>query len=748
MKTGELSPFQEALHKAKWSLVPLSLIMSLRYFVWRLSETVNFSTPIQTTVSVILLTAEIVGYATFILFYWQTYSPTKIPPVPLDDDEELPTVDVFVTIYNEPADVLFRTLAGATALDYPADKLTIYVLDDGARKVIKDMAADFGARYIAREDRRDAKAGNVNNGLANSAGDLILILDCDHIPVCSFLKETIGFFKDPAVAFVQTPHHFYNPDCYRKNLFLEQELANEQDLFFHVIQPGRNRRNSAIFAGSAAVMRRSALEEIGGCMTASAIEDLHTGMELHARGYTSVYYDRTLSGALSPENFMGYLTQRTRWTRGGVQVFLLDNPLFKAGLNLTQRFFYFASLIYFFHGWIRLIFLFAPLSFLVFNIQPIVAGTFTLATYFLPHYILSHFIFNKICREYRSPFWSDVYETGGSFFLAWTAFITLFRPEKLIFQVTPKGEIQPAHEVFHWRYVLPHIILMGFLLAGIINATYHMMGTGLTLDSYSLSCGWAVFNILLLATSIEVAREHPHKRVAHRVHRAIPCELSFVGSSLRGNTLDICEHGMALQLEEQRHIDSHVRVMLMGDFNMSAELDAEVLRTEWLEEGRCKVALRFLNVTPSQRRALIRHIFSPSESWNGVVRQTLKPLRSFSHIAGVTVRKRAKKQPAAKVHGPRFQKSIPCELSVMGRSVSAMTFDLCSTGAVLSVDPELTMPKKLEIRFPLPGEGKLAVQAEVVRRIRSADGEHRYEVHFIHPSHIDPHSFQEGIIAA
>jgi cellulose synthase (UDP-forming) len=743
MEKKPRSPFAEAWDKISWALVPLSFIFSARYLVWRAFYSIDFSGTAQSIVSIALLVAETIGYFTFVLFYWQTYNPTRLPPIPVDDDPDLPTVDVFITTLNEPADILYKTLVGCTELDYPANRLAIYVLDDGGRDEIKALAEEFGAKHIARGDRTHAKAGNLNFGLKHSDGELILILDCDHVPVTSFLKETVGFFKDKKVGFVQTPHHFYNPDCYRKNLFLEQELSNEQDLFFHVIQPGRNRNNSAIFAGSVAVMRRAALEEIGGCRTETAIEDLHTGMELHSRGYKSIFYERTISGALSPENFMGYLIQRCRWTRGGVQVFLLDNPIFKSGLDITQRFFYLASLLYFFHGWIRLVFLFAPLSFLLFKIQPINADTWTLATYFIPHYVLSHYIFNRICREYRSPFWSDVYETGGAFFLAWTAFITILRPEKLVFHVTPKGEAQPEHEVFHWNFVLPHIILMALLLLGVIKTCYHFANSGINIDAFALSCGWAAFNIVLLATSIEVAREHPKTARNHRIHRTIPVELSFVGHVLSGKTFDLSETGTSIIIDEQIHVDHHVRVMLLGDFNLSVELEGEVVRTEWLKDGTAKVAVKFLDVTPAQRRGIVRHMFSPSESWESVTRPRVAALKAFSHIAGVTVRKRARKIAPRRKKGEHHEKNLAGAIHALGRTFQTHVEHLALHGAIIRVDEHTTLPKKLDLELNQPGVGKMTIHSEVVRRMRNEHHEHRYEIHFLSPETIDPHAFDE-----
>jgi cellulose synthase (UDP-forming) len=188
-----------------------------------------------------------------------------------------PTVDVMVTVVHEPLDILKRTLVGCVNQEYPKGRFTVYVLDDGHRDEVRELATSLGCAYLRRPDRSlHAKAGNLNHALKRSSGELLALFDVDHVPVTSFLKETVGFFQDPTVAFVQTPHHFYNPDIFQRNLHLEQELKNEQALFFRMVQSGRNRHNRAFFAGSSGLFRRSPLEEIGGFQTQTISEDLYT----------------------------------------------------------------------------------------------------------------------------------------------------------------------------------------------------------------------------------------------------------------------------------------------------------------------------------------------------------------------------------------------------------------------------------------------------------------------------------------
>ncbi|MBI4714516.1 MAG: glycosyltransferase, partial [Nitrospirae bacterium] len=248
----------------RWGAAVAAVLLGLWYISWRLTATLNWEDPAALTVSIVLFTAELYGFAALLLFFFQTGKGPyrKAPVLPT-----VPTVDVFVTICNESVDVLYRTLVCCRAMEYPRGAMTVCVLDDGNRSEVRELAEAMGCRYLTRPDRTFAKAGNLNHALTQTGGEIVAVFDCDHIPVRSFLMETVGFFADPKVAIVQTPHFFHNPDSFQRNLRLERELANEQDLFFRVIEPARDRYNAAFFAGSSGLFRRSALQEIGGFQT-------------------------------------------------------------------------------------------------------------------------------------------------------------------------------------------------------------------------------------------------------------------------------------------------------------------------------------------------------------------------------------------------------------------------------------------------------------------------------------------------
>lgn len=417
--------------------------------------------------------AELYGLCQFCFFTYQSWSPTERTAAPITTYR---TVDIMVTVVDEPLSILRQTLISCLAQEYPRDRYTVYVLDDGHRDEARQLAASLGCEYIRRPDRpRHAKAGNLNHALQLSHGELVAIFDVDHIPARTFLKDTVGFFDDPKVAIVQTPHHFYNPDIFQRNLRVGEEVKNEQALFFRSLQAGRDTHNSAFFAGSSGLLRRKPLMEIGGFQTQTITEDIHTSMNLHAKGYRSCYLNKVLSAGLMPETFDGYLKQRKRWAMGCIQVLLRDNPLTKRGLSLAQRIDYFGSIFYFFFGLPRLICLLAPLASLLFSTSPLKADMLELSNFFFSFFLASALVMRPVSRGSRNPFWSDVYETAMCFALSAVALKALAAPRKeRPFEVTPKGQQVKKSSVTELSLAWPHLVTFSLLLIGLALGIQHL----------------------------------------------------------------------------------------------------------------------------------------------------------------------------------------------------------------------------------------------------------------------------------
>lgn len=609
-------------------IIFLSGFASVRYCYWRVSASLNFDSTADLTASLLLFGAELYGLAILFLGYFQTVQLIERTPPSL---RRFPSIDVFIPTYNEPVDVVRRTLTGALAMDYPNKR--VYVLDDGARPEIEAVTAELGGSYIKRDDNRHAKAGNLNHALGRTSGELIAIFDADHVPVRGFLRKLAGFFEDPKVALVQGAQHFFNPDPFERNLNLSGRVAPEQNFFYQVIQPGNDFWNSAFFCGSCAILRRSALEAIGGFRTDTVTEDAHTAMELHSRGYSSVYYRTPLAAGLATESFAAHVKQRMRWARGMAQILRTDCPLLKRGLTLAQRVNYFNAMGHFFFGIPRLILVLAPLSFLFLGVHPLKASAFEVVAYILPHIGLSTIANSMISRRYRHSFWAAVYEVSIALQTAYVTMAAMVNPKKGKFNVTDKGENKDT-AVFDWRNTLFVQVLLGLTALGLTVALparliwFALHGTEASeLDSILLNSFWALANLITLVAAVCVGIEQPQQRRAPRVARRFACIVTGAGATVEGRTVDLSESGVRIEFRGRRIAASQYRIRIWGSDGATAEFEAEQVRRR---DG--EAAFRFISVSLEQYRALVHLIFGADDSW---VKQSYpedRVLRSFWNL--------------------------------------------------------------------------------------------------------------------
>lgn len=340
-------------------LIVLSLTVSCRYLWWRYTETLNWDDPVSLVCGLLLLFAETYAWVVLVLGYFQTIWPLNRQPVAMPDDiNSWPTIDLMVPTYNEDLGVVKPTIYAALGIDWPKDKINIYILDDGNRPAFKAFAAEVGVHYIARPTHEHAKAGNINHALKQANGEFVAIFDCDHVPTRSFLQLTLGwFFKDTKLGILQTPHHFFSPDPFERNLGRFRQTPNEGTLFYGLVQDGNDMWDATFFCGSCAVLRRSALDAVGGIAVETVTEDAHTSLRMHRKGYSSAYIRIPQAAGLATESLSAHIGQRIRWARGMVQIFRLDNPLFGKGLRWVQRLCYVNAMLHFLSGVPRLIFL-------------------------------------------------------------------------------------------------------------------------------------------------------------------------------------------------------------------------------------------------------------------------------------------------------------------------------------------------------------------------------------------------------
>jgi cellulose synthase (UDP-forming) len=617
-------------------ILVLTLFLYTRYLVWRGLYTLNTGDWPSLLVSWTVYSAEVYAFIQVLLFAFHAWSPLERRPIRLTS---YPTVDIFVTVVDEPLEILRRTLIGCVSQSYPKDRYRVHVLDDGKRNQVQSLAMSLNCGYIRRVNRLHAKAGNLNHALQLTSGEIIAIFDVDHVPTADFLRDTVGLFQDQQVAFVQTPHHFYNPDIFQKNLQIEGVLKNEQALFYRVLQSGRDRHNSAFFAGSCGLFRRRVLEEIGGFCTETVTEDIHTSMVIHAKGYRSCYLNKVLAAGLMPETFNTAIKQRIRWATGHVQILFQANPFTMKGLSLAQRLGYFASIFYFLHGIPRIICLVAPLFALLLGMTPVTADVPSIVNFFGSYYVATLVMLRTVSRGTCNAFWSDIYEAADCAALSWAALTTALRPRKRRpFVITPKGIGQEKRGFSRFSFSIPHLLIMGSLIVGLVTGIRLWM-EGDRPPGLEVSLFWGAINLILVSVAILVAAELPEWRCLFRIKRRLPCELVSGDKRFDGTVLDMSEVGALVRMSNEIFGD-HDRVLLSIDRTRGERLTvgARICRQERLSSDEVEIGLKFFDLHNKHVEALISAAFSDPSSWNqpevepGIFRSLWSVFRVFRMV--------------------------------------------------------------------------------------------------------------------
>lgn len=580
----------------------LALLVTLAYLLWRATATLDLAV---WWVSVSLLALELhaalgLGLHTFSL--WHVDSLPMAAPVTATTHR----VAVLIATYNEPEEVLLPTIATAVALG-PAHET--WVLDDGGRDWVGELAMSLGARYLTRDERTDAKAGNLNHALQHVDADLVVVLDADHAATPDLLHHTLGYFDDPDVALVQTPQAFYNAGSFedvdpRDRWWWprERRAYHEQELFYRVIQPGKNRWSAAFWCGTGAVLRVAALRDVGGVATGTVTEDIQTTIRLHRRGWRTVYHNEVLAEGLAASTAEQYMLQRQRWCTGAMQVLRSERPLTVRGLTLPQRLSYATTLLGWFDAWRTLGYVLLPVVVLLTGASPITADLRTFALAFGVTFVLQQYALYHLGRGRSQPLLATVFELvrmpptlrGTS---------RLLRSTPTRFQVTPKGrqEVRRAHA----PGLLVLLLVVSLAAAGWYLATM----TGLTAMTYArpgvvhAAALWLTFNTALLGAAVTrtVAQRYAgERRASYRFTFDSPALLDgrqcrVVDVSLTGARVEM--HGGAAP----GGVQAAPFELVLGEH---ARQSCVMRSREPLADGRVRLGLQFVDDDPAGRARL------------------------------------------------------------------------------------------------------------------------------------------------
>jgi cellulose synthase (UDP-forming) len=541
------------------------------------------------------------------------------------------------------------TAIAATQIDYPKEKISIHIMDDGgtvARRnnprlsstawkrhyALRRMAEEVGVHYITRESNSHAKAGNINHAMNYSNNELILMLDCDHVPTRDILKNTLAYFiKDEKLALLQTPHFFINPDPIEKNLQTFSDAPSENEMFYRGIHPGLDFWNSSYFCGSAAILRRKCLEEIGGMSTDTITEDAETALVLHNRGYNSVFIDWPMVCGLSPDTFDDFIIQRSRWAQGMLQIFILKYPGLAKGLKLHQALCYFNSCLFWFFGFSRLLFYVAPAGFLLLGLKVYNASVMQVLAYAVPHLFCSVVLMNYLYGKYRWPLFSELYESVQSIFLIHPVTSVVLNPRSPTFKVTPKGANVDVD--FLSPFAAPFYIMFIIALAGIPIAVVKWFNFPLYRDVIAITFFWTSFNVFMALASIGAFWEKRQLRAQHRILAKGSATIFSprLNRKLNGRLEDLSLTGIGLILPSPCPIVEEEDLVLTLQDSYGEEYSFDARAHRMIKKGKeVFCGCEFL-MNKTEYSHIIRFVYGDSMRWMDLWNKKDKPVGAL-HI--------------------------------------------------------------------------------------------------------------------
>ncbi|WP_310496154.1 glycosyltransferase [Sandarakinorhabdus sp.] len=514
----------------------------------------------------------------------------------------LPTVDLLIATYNEPIEVLEKTIIGALALDWP--NLNVWVADDGRREWLRDYCRSKGAGYITRPDNFHAKAGNINHALGVTSAPFVAVFDADFVPQRGFLMRTMGFFDDPGIGIVQVPHSFYNHDPMQQNLALRDAMPDDQRFFFEAIMPGRDGWDSAFCCGSNSITRREAFEAIGGGLPSGSItEDMLLTLALLKQGFVTRYLNEPLAFGLAPESLAAFFVQRARWAQGAVQIlFLKEGPL-GPGVALRHRLFFLPT------AWLSqclmlLVSVIAPLVFLFFDLPPLVGVTAQSAIFHLLPMVAAQVGGIVLLGGGRYfPIAAQVLGLFQSFKLLPVIIKTLWQPYGHAFKVTPKGADAAGGGTERGIFLACAGLMLATLLGLVINAfpDTRIVAQGALVPMVAF---WGGINCLVLMLAAMMCFGRPALRAEERFAYADTVAVWHRGNRAAtiARGIDLSLSGIALAGEGLAAGDP-VRVRLPG----IGSLDGRVARA-----GHGRIGIAFSAEDCGPRDRLIERLFTNS----------------------------------------------------------------------------------------------------------------------------------------
>ncbi len=674
LAVAALKPFVMDNMVARFAMMAIASTLVMRYWAWRVTETLPpIDDPLSFIPAIVLFIVETYAIGVFFLSAFMTADPVKRSLPPKVAARDLPTVDILVPSYNEPVEMLAITLSAAKNMHYPVNKRTVVLCDDGgtdqrcnhedpqtaekARKRRRDLIAlcnELGVMYSTRARNEHAKAGNMSAALEKLDGEIVVVFDADHVPSRDFLARTVGFFvEDPKLFLVQTPHFFLNPDPIDRNIGFRDDCPPENEMFYHLSHRGLDRWGGAFFCGSAALLRRKALDEAGGFAGDTITEDAETALGIHSRGWKSLYVDHAMIAGLQPETFVSFIQQRGRWATGMMQLLLLKNPLKYRGLSLTQKLCYLNSMTFWLFPLVRMTFILAPLAYLFFGLQIFVATIGEVAVYMTSYMAVNFMIQNALYGKVRWPLISEIYETAQAPYLAAAIFRTLANPRGAKFNVTAKDEV--LEEDFVSPIYKPLAFIFMLTLLGVVAAAVRWVMFPGDQNIIMVVGGWAVYNFLLVGAALRSVAERQQRRQVPRVPVNVSATIALGYDNpvfLPATVVDASTSGCRIVVRSRGGEDGSAPNLpkpgetfyFTPEFPRSPHLENAVrvqVKTVTREGDTLALGVKFDPSQPMIVRESVAHmIFGDSASWEAIRARRNKRMgliRGMIYVLGLSV---------------------------------------------------------------------------------------------------------------
>lgn len=499
-------------------LIALSLAVMTRYLWWRYASTLNIDSNGDLFFGGILICAETYVGLALLLGFLQIAWPLQRKAAPLPVEPVLwPSVDIFISTQHDDVSLVKLTALAALSLDWPDDKLNVYILDDGKSPGIQEFAEQINVGYIRRADNLDAKEGVINHALTVTSGDYLAVFACGDVPARSFLQLVMGgFLEDEKLALIQTPHGIYPA---------KNSIGNFYD--------GDNGLwNACFFSGSCTVLRRTALLEVGGLAADTVSGNAQTALRLHRKGYVTASVNLIQAARLPMETLSDQIGLRIGWANRMAQIFRFDNPLLWGGLNMAQRLAYASELLYLLGGVPRLIFLLAPLGFLLGHQYLIYAPAADIALHALPAIVLSSVAVSYLQGRRRYSFWGGISETVLALHVLRPVVAGLLGLKFSFANATIKGGLLGAPRS------KSYLCLIGLNLLGAVFAGVHFF-----LDSADeramvlLYFAWVAYNLVFLGIGLNMTQENKWIPLQQRIADSAEVVIQNAAGRLMGAVL-------------------------------------------------------------------------------------------------------------------------------------------------------------------------------------------------------------------